>query len=594
MDSIHEAATTAFDASSDKARAAGIGTEEGTKDYEEVTKLEELEEETLGAVLVGQSTKYDSQLLAPFRGTLSSLHEDLGYVAELHQLSGMPPAGAKLLDVDAVRKRFENTQVLGLTQHNQPTVRAYLDFFDGRGKPILAGWIERMARYAPLIKKTLREEGLPEDLVYVAMIESGFSPWARSPANAVGLWQFIRSTGRYMDLRIDAYVDERRDPVKATRAAARYLTYLHDKFGSWPLALAGYNGGPGLVARTIRKHNSNNYWFICRQKGMYSETRRYVPKVIAAALVAKNADIFDLDILDEHEAWDFDVVEVDPRTRLSLVAQAVGADVDTLEDLNPELLRNYTPPGKTKYQLRIPAGTTKKFVENFDKVKTEEGAEHVTYRVRFGESVRMIGERMEVAPRVIRAANGLDQDELPQFGQEIVIPKKALGTWKPRKRRRSKKVILLPSKKFDHPNKARFFYQVNDGDTLDAMARGLGVKPADIIMWNDLDPTAHLKEGLYLQIFLPKDRKVDSLALAAGEEVKPIVIGSNEHKAYKRKKSRGSGRGRRWHRVRSGESLWLIARKYKVTVKKLKRWNRRLRRSNTLQPGQKILVYPGR
>jgi membrane-bound lytic murein transglycosylase D len=532
--------------------------------------------------------------LAPFRGTLSSLHQDLGYVAELHQLTGMPPAGSKLLDVPAVRKRFENTEVLGLKQHNQATVRAYLDFFDGRGKPILAGWMKRQARFAPLIQKTLRDEGLPEDLIYVAMIESGFSPWARSPAAAVGLWQFIPSTGRWMGLRIDAYVDERRDPVKATRAAARYLTYLHEKFGSWPLALAGYNGGPGLVAKTIDKYNSNDYWFICRQKGMYSETRRYVPKVIAAALVAKNADIFDLDLIDEHAPLEFDLVDVPARTRLGLVAEAVGSDVDTIEALNPELRRGHTPPGDHNYELRIPRGTTQQFVANFDKVTTEQGAEHVTYQVRFGESVRMVGERMEVAPRIIRAANGLEQGELPQLGTELLIPKKALGTWKPRKKKSSKKVVLLPSKKFDHPTRERYFYRVNDGDTLEAIARGLQIKPADIVMWNTIDPNAHLKEGLYLQIFLPADRDVDSLALAAESQVTPLVMGSNAHKSWLRKKSRSSTSGRRWHRVRSGESLWLIARKYKVTVKKIKRWNPKVRRRNTLQPGQKILVYPGR
>lgn len=592
--SVGDATTAGFDASSDAAQAAGLGDKDGAEDYKEVAELEQLEDENLGAVWVGRDAKWDAEILAPFRGTLSSLHEDLGYVAELHQLTGMPPAGSKLLDMPAVKKRFEHTQILGLTRHNEPAVRAYLDFFDGNGKRILARWLERMGRFAPLILKTLREEGLPEDLVYVAMIESGFSPWARSPAGAVGLWQFIRSTGRGMGLRIDAYVDERRDPVKATRAAARYLTYLHDKFGSWPLALAAYNGGPGLVAKTIKKYNSNNYWFICRQKGMYSQTRRYVPKVIAAGLVAKNADIFGLDILDEKSQFDFDLVEVPPRTRLSLVAQAAGTDVDTLEALNPELRRKYTPPGKKKYDLRIPAGATKRFVAHFDKIRDEEGAEQVTYRVRFGETVRMVGERLQVPPRVIRAANGLAQDELPQFGEELVVPKKAVGTWTPRKKKHSKKVILLPSKKFDHPTRKRYFYRVNDGDTLAALGRGLHVNPADIVLWNNLDPKAHLKEGLYLQIFLPRERNVDSIALEAESQVKPIVIGSNEYKAWRRKRARGSGRGRRWHRVRSGESLWLIARRYKVTVKKLKRWNRSLRRSSLLHPGQKILVYPGR
>ncbi len=588
------ATNTAFDVSSEQANASLVGDAEGERDYEEIAELEQLEDKDLDAILVGHSDEWDSQLLAPFRGSVSSLHGDLGYVAELHQLSSSAPSGADMLDVPAVRKRFENTQVLGLTMHDDPRVRAYLDFFDGNGKPTLAKWISRKSRFAPLILKTLREEGLPEDLIYVAMIESGYSPWAKSPAGAVGLWQFISSTGRGMGLRIDAYVDERRDPVKATRAAARYLTYLHDKFGSWPLALAGYNGGPGLVAKTIKKYNSNNYWFICRQKGMYSETRRYVPKVIAAALATKNADLFDLDVLEEQAELTFDVVEVPPKTRLSLVANAVGTDVDTLEELNPELRRAHVPPGKDKYALRIPSGTTDKFVENFDKIQVRDGAEHITYRARFGESVRMIGERMEVPPRVIRAANGLEQGELPRLGAELIIPEKSLGTWKPRKKSTSKKVVLLPSGKFDHPSLTRYFYKVNGGDTIESIGRGLGIKPSDLVIWNDLDADAHLKEGLYLQIFLPADREVDSVALEAEAEVNPIVIGSNKYRAWKRKRARGSSAGKHWHRVRSGESLWLIARDHNVTVAKIKRWNPRIRRNPTLQPGQKVLIYRGR
>jgi membrane-bound lytic murein transglycosylase D len=595
-DAIHVAIVSGFDASVDRAHEAGLVDEQGAADYQEVAELEELEQETLEAVLVGRDDGWDGQMVAPFRGQLSALHEDLGYVAELHQLNGAAPAGSKLLEVPAVKKRISSTSVLGLAQHNHPQVRAYLDFFDGNGKKTLARWKSRMTRYAPLIRQTLREEELPEDLIYVAMIESGFSPWARSPAGAVGLWQFMPGTARDMGLRVDAYVDERRDPVKATRAAARYLNLLYDKFGSWPLALAGYNGGPGLVAKNITRHNSNDFWFIARQKGLYRETRRYVPKVVATGLVIKNADIFELDALEGDGELSFDIVEIPPRTRLSLVAEAADTDVDTLKELNPELRRAHTPPGNDHYRLRIPAGATDTFVANFDDVSDGEDAEHTTYTVRFGESVRMIGERLEVAPRVIRAANGLSQGELPRLGSELIIPKEALGTWTPRKKKKRKKVILLPSESesFDHSEHTRYFYRVHPGDTLEVIGRGLGVKPSDIVLWNNLDPNAHLKSGLYIQIFLPAEREVDSAALTAADQVKPIVVGSADHKRWLRKKARGASSGRRWHRVRSGESLWLIARKYKVSVQKIKAWNPKVRRSNTLQPGQRILVYPGR
>ncbi|AWV90394.1 hypothetical protein DN745_14070 [Bradymonas sediminis] len=588
---ISVAATAGFDASAEAFEAQN---ESGSDDYKEVQELEKLEEEAMHTVVIGHGTDFDPELLAPFHGTLSLIHADLGYLSALHRLSETAPTGSALLDRPDVQKRLADTKVLGLTQHDQAAVRAYLDFFDGRGKRTLAGWIRRMHVFAPIILETLRDKGLPEDLIYVAMIESGFSPWARSPAAAVGLWQFIRSTGRYMGLRIDAYVDERRDPVKSTIAAAEYLTYLYDKFGSWPLALAAYNGGPGLMAKSIRKYNSNDYWYICRQNGLYDETRRYVPKVIGAALVAKNADVFGLDMIKGHAPFEFDLVEVPPSTRLSLVSSAVGAELDTIKKLNPALLTGATPPGKDTYSLRIPVGTTKKFVQNFDKIRLDNGAEHITHRVRFGESVEMIGETHRVAPRVLRAANGLKKGQMPPIGQELIVPKKALGTWNPRGKSSSKKVILLPSVEYKNPKLKRYFYRVQSGDTLKAMGRGLGINPADITLWNHLDPNAALQSGLYLQIFLPEDRATDSLALTAESEVTPIVIGSAAHKKLKAKKTSSSGRGRRWHRVRSGESLWLIARRYKVTVKKLKRWNRSLRRSNTLQPGQKILVYPGR
>lgn len=590
-ETIQDAALRAFDVSAD---AADLQQETGAKDYQELEDLEELEEEAMQALIIGRDGGFDPELLAPFRGSLSQVHAELGYLAGVDRIAKSAPTGSALLDNPDVQKRLDDTSVLGLAKYDQSRVRAYLDFFDGRGKRTLAGWITRMGRFSPLILDALREADLPEDLIYVAMIESGFSPWARSPAAAVGLWQFIRSTGRYMGLRIDAYVDERRDPLRSTEAAAKYLKYLYDKFGSWPLALAAYNGGPGLVANTIDKYNSTDYWYICRQKGMYSETRRYVAKVIAAALVTKNADIFGLDMLAPDDAFSFDLVEVPPRTRLSLVAQATGSDVKTIKELNPALLTAQTPPGKDFYTLRIPAGSTDKFVQGFDKIQLAEGIEHITYQVKFGESLGMIGEKLKVPPRVLKAVNGLNGSDFPPIGMELIVPKNALDTWNPRKGKKAKKTILLPAETKDMKGKDRYFYRVQSGDTLQSVARGIGLNPADIVLWNHLDQDAKLQSGLYLQIFLADSQHAESVALAAEAEVEPIVLGSKEHAAWKKKQNRSVGAGRRWHTVRSGESLWTIARRYKVTVQKLKSWNAALRRSQLLQPGQRILVYPGR
>lgn len=561
---------------------------EGSAEYRDVREMQELEEESFEPAILGRSA-FDAALVAPSTGTLVAAQRDAGRVPEIESAFRKARVGSELLAIPAVRERFEHTSMLGLTIHDEPGVRAYLDFFDGRGKKILARWLERMGKYKPLIEQVLREEALPPDLIYVAMIESGFSPYATSPAAAAGVWQFIPTTGTEMGLRIDYWVDERRDPVKATRAAAKYLAHLHDKFGSWPLALAAYNGGPGLVAKEIGKHNSNNYWRIRRLRGMYKETRRYVPKIIAAGLVAKNADIFGLDHVEPVGAERWTEVSVGPRTRLSLVADACGVDFDIVKDLNPALIRRQTPPG-TDWKVRIPHDRLRRFTRNFDNWVERKGAEHVDHEVAFGETLDIIGAKYGIAPRVIRVANGLEKRDRVSWGDTLAIPRAAMGSWKP-KGRSKKQTVVVANAKLTIDGKAKRYYRVREGDTLGLLGQGLGVRPSDVVLWNDLDPKAKLQEGMVLQLFVSPQRPPETLALMSTDDVQAVTPGSREARRLARKKRR---RRRLWYRVRSGDSLWIIARKYKVTVGDLKKWNRKLRRSSTLQPGQKLVVYPGR
>jgi membrane-bound lytic murein transglycosylase D len=500
----------------------------------------------------------------------------MGMVPDLFH--GRVARGADVLNVSGVRSRFDSTPVLGLVQYDHASVRAYLDFFDGRGKPILARWIARMGRYEAMIRELLKEAGLPEDLIFVAMIESGFSPRATSPAAAVGVWQFIPTTGSEMGLRIDRYVDERRDPVKATHAAIRYLKRLYERFGSWPLALAAYNGGPGLVSNTIKRYNTNDYWHIQRQGGMYDETRRYVPKVLAAGLVTKNVDIFGLDHVKPVDGFVYDVVEVPGNTRLQVVAEAAGTAVDVLRELNPELLVAQTPPDVNMYELRIPLGKTPTFVSNFDKISLKSG-EHELYTVRFGETIDDIALTHRIPPRVLRTANGLKSRERVSYGAEIVIPQVGRGTWT----KKVEPIMMIVPPKTQDAGKTPFFYRVNAGDSLETVARGLNVRASDILVWNFLDASARLQPGMTLQVFLDKPDLTRVRVLSA-EEVKTVVEGSAEHTKITR---RPTAKVRR-HKVRSGESLWTIARKYKVTVAELKRWNRI--KKNTLQPGQTLVI----
>ena len=555
---------------------------EGRAEYRDVETLHDLESESFRAVIIGAGV-FDIGLLAPTVGIASDGKREQ---AKADAIQRDHRVGAELLTIPAVRERFEATSMFGLVVHDEPSVRSYLDFFDGRGKPILAKWIERMGRYRPLIEQVLDEEGLPRDLIYVAMIESGFSPYATSYASAVGVWQFIQKTAYDMGLRVDRWVDERRDPVKATRAAARYLSYLYNKFGSWPLALAAYNAGPGLMAKEVGRHNSNNYWHIQRNRGMYDQTRRYVPKVIAAGLVTKNADLFGLDHITEEPTQEWTQVTVPPSTRLSTIASAAGVDFNVIRFGNPSLIRKQTPPGE-EWEVRIPADSLARFVQKFDRYVRDGGAEHVRHLVEFGESLDDIGRHHGVTPRVLRVANGLERRERVSFGEELLIPKTQLGSWKPRPSR--KQTVVVSNAKLQIPGKKKWFYETQPGDTPEILGAGFGINPADIVVWNTLDPRAKLQPGMVVQLFLPEDREMTTLALANQQQVVAVAPGSSAAKRVTRKKTTSKAR---YHQVKSGESLWLIANKYKVSVDDLKKWNRKtVGRKNVLQPGMKLVVY---
>ena len=567
-------------------------------DYEEMEALEELESEAW-APRVARGGDVAPESLAPYQGLLASLRRDSGLVPELYSLPERAPSGSRMLDLAEVRRRLTETKVLGVSVPlDHEHVRGYLDFFDGRGKRTIAGWLRRMAIYEPMIRQVFREEGLPEDLIFVAMIESGFSPRARSYASAVGLWQFIAKTGRGMGLEIDRYVDERRDPVKSTRAAARYLKLLHERYDSWPLALAAYNGGPGRVSGEMRRLNTNDYWALVRHGGMHGEARRYVAKVLTVGLIAKNRDLFGLNGLEVADALAFDLVDVHHNpSSLKAVADAAGCSVDDLRDLNPELKTASTPPSKGSYSLRIPAGKAARYVSRLDKVDLSTEGERVLHEVAFGETMDMVAARHGVSPRVIRAANGMGRRARARYGETLSIPKDALGTWTPKasKDKDDERVVLVPADAFIQDGQVRRYYETSRGDTLRGIARGFGLPEGDVALWNDLDPSAKLRRGLVLQLFFPEGAVPGSLALTEGAGYDVVAEGSEAYaskvrEAYRQKRARTKGGSRRNHKVRKGDSLWIIAKKHKTTVEKIRRLNRKLRKRDTLQIGEKIRV----
>jgi membrane-bound lytic murein transglycosylase D len=306
-------------------------------------------------------------------------------------------------------------------------VEAWMDYFTGRGRHHMERYLARSSRYIPLMRETLKKEGLPQDLVYLALIESGFNLRAKSRARAVGPWQFMKPTGKRYGLRVDAWVDERRDFVRSTEAASRYLKDLYLMFESWYLAASAYNAGEFKILRAINTLHTNNYWRICETNFLRRETKDYVPKLIAAAVIAKNPEKYGFDDIEYEEPIKFDAVTVDFPLSLPEVARLIDVPTETMEDLNPELLRNVIPEDATPYALRIPVGKRVLVERALTDIRsklaaTEKVRQHV---VRSGETLRSVSQRYRVSVRTLANANNMSVRERLTPGLSLIIPSQA-------------------------------------------------------------------------------------------------------------------------------------------------------------------------
>jgi membrane-bound lytic murein transglycosylase D len=287
------------------------------------------------------------------------------------------PAQAPIDETPVEEKAKEAEWDLTVSDHDR--VDFFIDFLTGKNRDKTALWLERIGRYEPMIRKELGLRGMPGDLVYLSMIESGFDPNAYSRADAAGLWQFIEETGRRHGLEVSKYVDERRDPVKATGAALDYLQKIHGRFGSWYLAAAGYNTGENRVGRLMREITGGErgedaeYWTIWDR--LPRETRDYVPLMLAAGHIAKDPEKYGFHAIQRQDPLEFEEVIVPGGTKLSAVASAGGLDADVLRALNPHLVKEMTPPGR-RMAVRVPIGSVDQVATNL-KGKAEPGA---TYR----------------------------------------------------------------------------------------------------------------------------------------------------------------------------------------------------------------------
>ncbi len=309
-------------------------------------------------------------------------------------------------------------------------VKYYIKWFSEDKKKVFANWLKRSKRYVPIITEILREQNMPEDLVYLAMIESGFNPKAYSHAKASGPWQFIYSTGDRYGLDVNFWVDERRDPEKSTVAAAKYLRDLFNQFGCWYLAAASYNAGEGRIGRAIERHNTTDFWELYKYDRIPKETREYIPQLMAAAIIAKDPEKFGFGVITYDPPIRFSRLSVPPATPISVIARASQLDAETIRSCNPEILRGITPPGTSGYQVKLPAEIDRKmFYDNLAAELADRPSitSVATYKVRKRDSISSITKKFKVRSEDLALVNSHDGDLRIKRGMVIAIPKYSGG-----------------------------------------------------------------------------------------------------------------------------------------------------------------------
>jgi membrane-bound lytic murein transglycosylase D len=485
-----------------------------------------------------------------------------------------PLTAPMVLDADGVARdlveSFPGFLAAGLPQPVLDTVLHYVGLFHaGRARANFERWLVREGRYRDLILSELEAAGLPEELLYLSMLESGFSPTAVSRAGAVGLWQFMPATGRAEGLRIDSWVDERRDPIASTRAATKHLAMLHDQLGDWALAAAAYNAGLGRVRRT-RGDSGAGYFDLTLSGRLPAETRNYVPLILAASHVARNREYYGFVDMDSDPPLRYDTLRVDGRTRLSAVATASGLDAQELTALNTHLIRGAAPPVQG-YPVRVPVGTASPDVMlRLAALPTEERLlpeyREIWAVVKSGDSWWRIARNHGVSVNDLRARNPRVGDVIHP-GMRLLVDRRqvtdlevrtvAAATPSTRSTAPSSAASSGGSSRSPGPNAGSApqpsgdgTYRVRHGDTMSGIAAARGIRLADLARWNGMASPRPLREGEVLRLTPAESRR---------------------------------------HRVQRGETLTSVARRYDVQIADLVRWNG-LGSARPLREGETLLV----
>jgi membrane-bound lytic murein transglycosylase D len=324
-------------------------------------------------------------------------------------------------------EKINTPKIVSDYNSNELAVKAVdknINLFTERIREKFSLWLSRSGKYIDLMKEILKEENIPEEIVFIPLIESGFNPSACSPARAVGYWQFIASTARKYGLKINWWMDERRDPVKSTVAAANYFKDLYEMFGSWNLAMAAYNAGEGKILKALQRTNTDNYWSLLKTKYIKKETKDYVPKFIAASMIANSPQDFGFEDIEYHSPFNYDEVTLDSPVDLEVAADCAETSLEVIKELNPELRRWCTPPDVSEYVFRIPADTKDTFLENLSLIPQKERFSIERYKVKKGDTFKKISKRTGVPVQVILDLNLLEKIIPLKSGMVVYIPPK--------------------------------------------------------------------------------------------------------------------------------------------------------------------------